>query len=281
MALKNIGVFLDATAEGEERLEYAAALACRCGAHLAGIYVASAVRPERRSDYYVVGTKAIRACLDWEKSADELATTLVRRRFEAASASLDLSAEFRVIPRGGPDEDLILGSLHSDLVVIGQHELDYLPGYPSPDKLLLASGVPILVLPSGWKSEPPGKRILIGWNASREARRAVADALPFLVEAESVTLLVVDASERSNLHGEEPGADIALHLARHGAHIEVERVLSRGSAVGEVILSFAADHGADLIVIGAYSHARSMEMIFGGVTRTLLMQASIPILLSR
>lgn len=281
MALKSIAVFVDATPEGEKRVDYAATLARQCGAHLAGIYVASAVRPEHRSDYYVVGEKAIRASRAWQKAADEIATTLVRRRFEAISAKSDLSPEFRVIRRGSPDEDLILGSLHSDLVVIGQHELHELPGYPSPDRLLLASGVPILVLPSGWKSEPIGKKILVGWNASREARRAVADALPFLAAAESVTLLVVDGNERSNRHGEEPGADIALHLARHSAHIEVEQVSSRGSPVADVILSFAADHGVDLIVIGAYSHARSVEMVFGGVTRTLLKQASIPVLMSR
>ena len=219
MALKSIGVFVDATSEGKKRVDYAATLASQCGTHLAGIYVASAVRPEQRSGYYVVGEKAIRASLAWQKAADELAATLVRRRFEAILAKSDLSAEFRVIRRGGLDEDLILGSLHSNLVVIGQHELHELPGYPSPDKFLLASGVPILFLPSGWKSEPLGKKILVGWNASREARRAVADALPFLVAAESVTLLVADANERRNRHGEEPGADIALYLARRRGEV--------------------------------------------------------------
>src|ERR1044071_9044441 len=203
MTLKSIGVFVDATPEGEKRVDYAATLARQSGAHLAGIYVASAVRPEHRSDYYVVGEKAIRSSRAWQKAADEIATTLVRRRFEAISAKSDLSAEFRVIRRGGLDEDLILGSLHSDLIVMGQRELQELPGYPSPDRLLLASGVPILVLPSGWKSEIVGKKILVAWNASRGGRRAVADALPFLVAAESVTLLVVDANERSTRHGEE------------------------------------------------------------------------------
>ncbi len=281
MALKSIGVFVDATPESEKRVDYAATLARRCGAHLVGIHVASAVRPEHRSDYYVVGEKAIRSSRAWQKEADEIATTLVRRRFEAISAKSDLSAEFRVIRRGGPDEDLILGSLHSDLVVIGQRDLQELPGYSSPEKLLLASGVPILVLPSGWESESISKKILVGWNASREVRRAVADALPFLAAADSVVLLVVDANERSNRHGEEPGADIALHLARHGANVEVKQVSSRGSSVGDIILSYAADQGVDLIVIGAYSHARSVEMVFGGVTRTLLKQAPVPVLMSR
>jgi nucleotide-binding universal stress UspA family protein len=280
MTLKNIEVFVDATPEGEKRVDFAAALAHQCGAHLAGIHVVSAARPEYRSDYYVVG-KAIRASRAWEKAADEAATTNIRRRFEAISGKHDLSAEFREIRRGGPDEDLILGSLHSDLVVIGQRELHELPGYLSPERLLLASGAPILVVPSGWKSEPIGQKILVGWNASREARRAVADALPFLVEAASVTLLVVDSNKRADRHGEEPGADIALYLARHGAHVDVEQVSSRGSPVADIILSYAADHGIDLIVIGAYSHARSVEMVFGGVTRTLLKETPIPVLMSR
>src|SRR5258708_15821074 len=187
MALKNIEVFVDATPEGEKRADYAATLAHQCGAHLAGIHVVSAGRPEHRTDHYVVGEKGIRTWLALQKAADEAVTTTVRRRFEAISAKRDLSAEFRVIRRGGPDEDLILSSLHSDLVVIGQRELHELPGYLSPEKLLLASGAPILVVPSGWKSEPIGNKILVGWNASRQAPRAVADALPFLVSSPSLT----------------------------------------------------------------------------------------------
>jgi nucleotide-binding universal stress UspA family protein len=281
MTLKNIEVFVDATPEGEQRIDYAAMLAHQCGAHLAGIHVVSAVRKEYRSDYYVVGEKAIRASLASRKAADEAATINVRRHFEAISARRDLSAEFRVIRRGGPDEDLTLSSLHSDLVVIGQRELQELPGYAPPEKLLLASGAPILVIPSGWKSVPIGNKILIGWNASREARRAVADALPFLVAARSVTLLVVDSDERGGRHGEEPGADIALYLARHGANVEVEQVSSQGSPIADIMLSHARDHGVDLIVIGAYSHARSVEMVFGGATRTLLKETTIPVLMSR
>jgi nucleotide-binding universal stress UspA family protein len=281
MTLKNIGVFVDATPEGEKRIDYAATLAHQCGAHLSGIHVVSAVRPEYRSDYYVIGEKVIRAMLAERKAADEAATSNVRRCFEAISAKRDLSAEFRVIRRGGPDEDLTLSSLHSDLVVIGQRELQELNGYTSPEKLLLSSGAPILVIPSGWKSESIGNKILVGWNASREARRAIGDALPFLVAASSVTLLVVDSEERAGRHGEEPGADIALYLTRHGARVDVEQVLSKGAPVADIILSHAADHGMDLIVIGAYSHARFVEMVFGGVTRTLLRQTPVPILLSR
>src|SRR5258707_7055676 len=134
MALKNIGVFVDATPEGEERVDYTATLAHQCGAHLAGIHVVSAGRPEHRTDYYVLGQKAIRASLTWQKAADEAVTTTVRRRFEAISQKRDLRAEFRVIRRDGPNEDLVLCLLHSDLVVVGQRELHELPGYLSPER---------------------------------------------------------------------------------------------------------------------------------------------------
>src|SRR5260370_23551388 len=97
MTLKNIGVFVDATPEGEKRIDFAATLAHRCGAHLVGIDVVSAVRKEHRSDYYVVGEKAIRASLASRKAADEAAITNIRRRFEAISSKLDLSADFPLL----------------------------------------------------------------------------------------------------------------------------------------------------------------------------------------
>ena len=149
-----------------------ATLLHQCGAHLAGIHVVFSGSPGISIRLlHVIGEKAIRALLAERKTADEAATSNVRRRFEAISAKRDLSAEFRVIRRGGPDEDITLSSLHSDLVVIGQRELQELRGSLSPEKLLLASGAPILVVPIGWKSETIGNKILVGWNASREARR--------------------------------------------------------------------------------------------------------------
>src|SRR5260370_7249228 len=157
MTLKNIEVFVDATAEGAQRAHYAATLAEQCGASLAGIDVGAAGRPGHRSDYYVIGEKVIRSSRASERAADEIATSHVRRRFEEMSAKRDLRAEFRVIRRGGPDEDLILGSLHSDLVVIGQRELHELPGYLSPENLLLPTAAPIPLAPTPLKSHPIGQ----------------------------------------------------------------------------------------------------------------------------
>jgi nucleotide-binding universal stress UspA family protein len=125
------------------------------------------------------------------------------------------------------------------------------------------------------------RRILVAWNAGREAVRAVADARALLVRAEAVEVLVVDPEGRRAGHGEEPGADIARHLARHGAQVEVRRLSSGGEDVGRVLLSQAAAFGADLVVMGAYGHSRLNEWIFGGVTRTILREAGLPVLMSR
>ena len=109
----------------------------------------------------------------------------------------------------------------------------------------------------------------------------MADAMPLLVRAEAVEVLVVDPERRRSGYGQEPGADIARHLARHGAQVELRRLASSGEDVGRVLLSRAAAFGADLMVMGAYGHSCLNEWIFGGVTRTMLRVASLPVLMSR
>jgi len=115
-----------------------------------------------------------------------------------------------------------------------------------------------------------GQRVVVGWNSTREAARAVNDAMPLLVAAEVVTVLTIDAREAPLGHGQLPGADISLHLARHGVKAQVEQTVSADLSVGDVLLSRAADLGADLLVMGAYGHSRLRELLLGGATRTLL-----------
>jgi nucleotide-binding universal stress UspA family protein len=281
MTFKNIAVLLDPTPEAENRAACAAAIARRSNAHLIGIHVVSAQRPQHRTDYYVRGGQAVSDMIASLDAEDEATSGMVRRRFDAIVSEYDLHAEFRIDRRVASDELLVLNSLHSDLVVVGQRELQELGDHMSPDRLLLGCGSPVLAIPDGWKSKGVGNRVLIGWNASREAHRAVTDALPFLLAAESVTVLVVNPDHETGRHGEEPGADIALHLARHGVRVDVVQMLSGDQSAADVMLSYANTHRIDLIVVGAYSHARSAEVIFGGVTRTLLKESTIPVMLSQ
>ena len=140
--------------------------------------------------------------------------------------------------------------------------------------------MPVLVVPYAGRYETVGRRVLIGWSATREAARAVSDAMPLLAAAEIVTVLTIDAREGTDAHGELPGADISLHLARHGVKAEIERTVSAGIPAGDVLLSRAADLGADLLVIGAYGHSRVRELLLGGVTRSILQSMTLPVLMS-
>jgi nucleotide-binding universal stress UspA family protein len=150
----------------------------------------------------------------------------------------------------------------------------------APEKILLESGGPLLIIPNDWEGETIGQHIVIGWNATRAARHAVADALAFLGAARSVTVLLIDPEEHWG-HGQTPGADVALYLTRHGAPVTVEKLSTRGSPVAEALLGFVETRAVDLLVLGAYSHARVRELILGGVTRTLLARVPVPVLISR
>ncbi|ACK50415.1 UspA domain protein [Methylocella silvestris BL2] len=282
MQIKTITVFLDASPSGEMRLGHAAALAQRYAAHLVGAHVIFAGVTDPPSLSYARGSKAIAEELAYERRRDraaEEAAARVGERFRAFCAGLDVSGEFRAIGRGQTAEEAVLNSLHSDLVVVGHPEPNGLPDDMSPERILLASGTPLLVVPNDWKGRTIGDHVLIGWNATREARRAVADAMTFLIAAKSVTVLVIDPPRHP--HGEEPGADIALHLARHGARVDVKQATSDDASTAEFILRYAERNASDLLVVGAYSHARLKELLLGGVTRTLLAQTPVPVLISR
>jgi nucleotide-binding universal stress UspA family protein len=167
---------------------------------------------------------------------------------------------------------------HTDLCVVGQPSEE--TPEPEAGRLVEAafmdSGRPALVVPYIGAAPEPSRRILVAWNGSREAARAVHDALPFLLAPERTTVLIVDPQAQGSEVGEPPGAD----LARHGVRVEVKSVPGGGLVAGDAILAQAADEGADLLVMGGYGHSRLREMVLGGATRHLLVQMTLPVLLS-
>jgi nucleotide-binding universal stress UspA family protein len=278
---KNISVFLDDSPQGEKVGDYAALLAQRFGAHLIGIHGINGVPGGYAFDAFARGEEAIASVISRRRAAEEDRALAVARRLAAVTRKYDINSEFRVIWNGSDDAEALQNSLHCDLVILGHPKPHGLPKSWTAERLLMASGVPILIIPDEWKTQTIGGKVLVAWNASREARRAIADAMPILSTAESVTVLVVDSAKTPKKFGEEPGADIATYLSRHGVRIDLEQLESGGAPVADIIASRAGDLKADLIVIGAYSHARSSEIIFGGVTRSLLSHMSVPVLVSR
>lgn len=146
--------------------------------------------------------------------------------------------------------------------------------------VLFHSGRPALVVPPGWSGTGIGKRVVVAWDASREATRALSEADDILEFAEAVTVLTVDAKPKMFGHGDQPGANITAHLSRRGLPAEVRNVDSMGRSASLAILEEATALGADLVVMGGYAHSRLRELVFGGATRELLRTATVPLLMA-
>jgi nucleotide-binding universal stress UspA family protein len=135
----------------------------------------------------------------------------------------------------------------------------------------------VLIIPYIGLQAPIGQRIMIAWKNTREAVRAVHDAMPLLTAAAEVQVVMVNPSAED---GDAPTADICRHLDRHGVNVESTHIVARDIEVGDALLSRAADESIDLLVLGAYGHQRWRETVFGGVTRHLLQHMTVPVLMS-
>jgi nucleotide-binding universal stress UspA family protein len=146
--------------------------------------------------------------------------------------------------------------------------------------VLFHSGRPALIAPPGWRGTGIGKRVVVAWDASREATRALSEAQSILEKAEQIVVVTVDAKPKMFGHGDQPGANIAGHLSRRGLPAEVRNVDSMGRSASLAILDEAMALGADLVVMGGYAHSRLRELVFGGATRELLRTATVPLLMA-
>jgi nucleotide-binding universal stress UspA family protein len=282
MDYRDILVVLDEDERSRQRIAIAAFLAERFGAHLVGLYLKVGREPPGRFDQFYAETPLFRPIYEELEERIRTQAEAARGFFEEVVTRSSLSAEWRVAS-GYPALQAALHARYADLTILGQID----PGdpwspllHPAPEEVTLAAGRPVLVVPYVGNFENVGRRVLVGWDGSREATRAVADAMPLLTAASSVTVMTVDAQKDGSGHGELPGADIALHLARHGVVVDVERTVSAGIGIGNTLLSRAGDLDIDLLIMGAYGHSRVRELLLGGVTKTVLASAIVPVLMA-
>lgn len=271
MSYKTILVHLDETPRCAEGLQLASTLAARFDAHLVGLFALGAAR---------IPSYALAEAGPLVREIEE------RRRGEAARRA---EQEFRKAERrgGGKSEwrlstqdaaaSVRLSARYADLVVLGQPQPNEDLARSVVEEVILTAGRPALMVPYAGRFADAGKRVLIAWNASSEAARAVTDALPMLAKADAVEVV---AFGQGGDHGEVPGADLALFLARHGVKATAARQDARGVDVGNQILSRAADVNADLIIMGAYGHSRWRELALGGATRSVLDAMTVPVLMA-
>ncbi len=214
------------------------------------------------------------------RESDEKARAAIAR-FDAAANRAAVAAESRIISASvsGAAEQLGRLGRRFDLVVVGQAQRDEASAAEVVDEgVLFDSGRPVIFVPYIQKAGLKLDRVMVCWDGSRAATRAIADAMPFLKKSKQVEIVMVSAKKPKD--DEIAGADLGQHLARHGLKVDVKRITSTETDVSSTILSYAADSSTDLIVMGGYGHSRLREFILGGVTRGLLESMTVPVLMS-
>jgi nucleotide-binding universal stress UspA family protein len=215
---------------------------------------------------------------DAERERAEATAAGIRQKLAASGVRNEVRVvETQLIP---PASMAALHARHADIAIVAG-VADQAPGWGESIflDLLFDSGRPVLVVPPQFKPRPI-RHAVVAWQPTREATRAVHDGLPLLKFAETIDVLVVDPVVADSRHGQEPGADIATHLARQGLRVRVVVRPLMGEHAATVIVRQAVETGAELVVAGGYSHSRVRESIIGGATRTLLETCPVPVLLS-
>jgi nucleotide-binding universal stress UspA family protein len=280
-ALREIVVFIDGHTKAGGILEFAGELAEEHGARLIGVFLQP--EPTFTTPEMFVRGKGMPHVREVHRAQLERIDADYRALFGDIVRRHGLRPESEWWSLPNSSNEVGVHAYYADVVVIAQPRpegrTDRPPGLA--ESLILTSGRPIILFPSV-STVSRIRRILVGWNARRESVRAVADAMPALMKAESVEVLVID-DERTAGHGQDPGAEVARHLARRGVKVETLRLSStkEKEEVGHLLLSQAATFGADLLVMGAYGHSQLREWMFGSVTRTVLREAGLPVLMSR
>ncbi|WLI89878.1 universal stress protein [Massilia sp. R2A-15] len=274
MSYRTIVVHVDQSRHAEARIALAASVAASQGAHLIG----AAMTGISRFIYHGATVDVARTVLAAQLDELMARANLALDRFDAIAGAVDgLSFERRLV-----DDDAAAGlamqARYADVVVISQFDPDDPAARLDPELpafVMLNSAAPVLMVP--FIGAPPvvGEEVLVGWDESMPARRAIGNALPMLRCARKVSLAVFNTGDLPRL----AGADIALFLARHGVNVEVLREETR-IGVGSALLSLAADLGADLLVMGGYGHTRFREVLVGGATEAILSTMTIPVLMS-
>ena len=277
MRFKTIVAILQNEQDAERVLDCAIPLAERFQSHLIGIHAEALPVPYTSATGFP-DTEFLQVSADMSRERADKLQAVFLKHIENSG----LSFEWRSLETFSGDSALsgISSVRTADLIIAAQRESG---GDPSADvdTLVYDAGRPVLVVPHSGPLATSFKHVLLAWNGSKEAARAAFDALPFIIEAEKTDILVIDPPDTLDENPEAAGAEIAAALSRHGATVSVSVLKSEGMSVDDVIQTRITETGADLLVLGAYSHSWLRQLLFGGVTRTVLRTVPVAAFLSR
>ena len=260
-------------------------LAAKHSAHLIGASVVPPYVISSVTDPQWAIPEYIEAHRDAYRKIEERMKVIFDKETSEKAAPGAFTAEWRSLDAGyDPSIANVLVPLArtADLIVVSQpdHNWNSSNLLDIPDRLATESGRPVLVVPNAPRAPFALKRILIAWNGSREATRAVYDAIPLLQQATDVKVMWIDPRSLNENAGDLPAADLCAALARHGVKCEETASISPQLSDGETLLFEATKFGWDLLVMGCYGHSRMREFILGGTTRHVLKTATLPVLMA-
>lgn len=284
MPIRDILVALDSGASGKARMRLALDRATARKARLTGVWTLPAPRNPPPS----VGVGPLATTPPWTLAPpsgpprNPERAEAAEREFRSQLRAHGVEGEWFLLDQRDLSE-LIAYANTVDLTILGQQPDEAATegtGAFAPDPLLVEIAPPVLIVPSAGTFEGVGRRPLLAWDGSREAARALGDALPLIEGAQTTTVIYVGASGRQP-EPAPPALDrLVRHLQRHGIAAKVERIPGSDVPISDLLLSRAADLGADLIVAGAYHHSRIREALLGGVSRDLLRHMTVPVLMA-
>jgi nucleotide-binding universal stress UspA family protein len=274
--IKDIVVNLSIGNAGGPASDYAVSVADALQAHLAGIaFIYDPIVPMTGAGYMPAEV------IETQQADNEAAAKAAVDRFSELARRAAISAEPLTMSASlaGAGEQFGRIARRFDLAIVGQSE----PETSTVDDIvaettLFESGRPMIMVPYIQKAQLKLDNVMVCWDGSRQAARAIGDAMPLLVKAGRVEIVII-ANEKGK-QDEIEGADIGEHLARHDLKVEVNRIPSGDVDVADVLLSHVADSGADFMVMGGYGHSRLREFVLGGVTRSIFRSMTVPVLLS-
>ena len=269
--IKNILLHLDSDDRNGARSDVAFELASKYEAHLVGLFAFPGPSMIHAYGEASIAQEIVR---QHEAQVREAAIGL-REDFERAAKNAGLSYEWRMEEERS-NLTLAVQARYADLVIVSQTNPETSTRtFNLAEEVVMASGAPTLTVPYAGTFDKIGGRVMIAWNGSRESSRAVRDSLPLLENASQVIIYSVNP-ETDHV----PGADIATHLARHGVKVEAKHSVAQDIEISDAILGAISDNDIDLLVMGAYGHARFREFVLGGATRDILGHMTVPTLLS-
>jgi nucleotide-binding universal stress UspA family protein len=270
MAFKDILVHVDASRAGLVRLELAIDIARGHDAYLTGLFIGPS------PDILALAENQLALALALDLADIEEGIEAARDRFETLLRRHNVLGEWHTV--NGPAAASIMSwARAADIIILGQNDPRDVGALQAPEDVVLAWGGPSLIVPSAGRFQHVGERALVAWNGSREARRAVHDALPFLAGSKSVTILSVNPETDDQT---ADNAGLIRHLARHGLNVSPEVIVTKDLTVFDAVASRSAEVASDLIVMGAYGRWRWREMVLGGMTHDMLRHMIAPVLMA-